>query len=53
MYPAQDQSGIQSESLHQSDLAEGLFVLELEERLELATVAVEAAESCRRCDVTD
>jgi hypothetical protein len=49
MYSVQDQPELQPQH---SDLAEGLFVLELEERLELAAVAVEASD-CRRCDVTD
>ncbi|WP_165903913.1 hypothetical protein [Hymenobacter gummosus] len=49
MYSVQTQPELNQQ---QPDLAEGLFVLELEERLELAAVAVEAAD-CRRCDVTD
>ncbi|GAB2963073.1 hypothetical protein GCM10027048_34840 [Hymenobacter coalescens] len=35
---------------NQPELTEGLFVLELEERLELATAAA-AAAACERCDV--
>ena len=35
---------------NQADLTEGLFVLELEERLEMAAVAG-ATNGCDRCDV--
>ena len=38
-----------SVTANRAELAEGLFVLELEERLEMA--AVTAAVSCDRCDV--
>lgn len=42
----------QAEVSNQTDLAAGLFVLELEERLEMAAVA-EVVAGSRRCDYTD